>query len=117
MSTILLDRQTEMIKIIPIFLLLAIISTSSVNAFATSDEYHQGYETGCDDSTSSDRTIKQSDGLTEQFKLGYEHGYLECSGFDRSTFDCGEGSNGCNGLVYCSKIESDVPITCYDETD
>lgn len=118
MSTIPLDKQIEMIKMMFVIASLLAVTTTTINtSFATSNEYHVGYKTGCDDTTATQKAIIESDGLSDQFKLGYEHGYLECSGFDRSTFNCEEGSNGCDGLVYCSKIDNDVVITCYDEAD
>ena len=97
---------------------VSLISAKVSHAASTPSDFSSGYNEGCKDSAlnHNDRQVQDPSGYTKDFIDGYSSGFEICSGLDPDNFNCGEGSDGCQNLPYCSKIDSDI-IGCYDEID
>ncbi len=110
-----------------IFVILAIIFISiPVTTSASSQSpYDSGYDHGYEDAQlfyPSERYINQlgkgPEFHTNEFMNGYYDGYAayETSIVGNPEYDCSEGSDGCNGNIYCDLDDSrDQP--CYDRYD
>lgn len=107
-----------------IFTILLIITPASALASSNSP-YDSGYSHGYDDAQlfyPSEQYINQPgkgpEFHTNEFMNGYYAGYAdyETSIAGSPEYDCSEGSDGCNGNIYCD-LDDIRDRPCYDRYD
>ncbi len=102
---------------------LTVLSPLSSTQVYAASPYDSGYSHGYDDAQlfdPSEHYINQPgkgpEFHTDEFMDGYHAGYAayEASTTGNPKYDCSEGSDGCDGLIYCDINDKG---SCYDRYD
>jgi hypothetical protein len=118
-------KQNSYHFVILSFFTVLVLSIPGSASASSKSPYESGYDHGYDDAQlfyPSEQYINQPgkgpEFHTSKFMNGYYAGYAayEVSIAGSPEYDCSEGSDGCNGNIYCD-IDDSRDLPCYDRYD